>query len=58
MELLEGDFGDLTPSRASCSRKSDQSSPRDSFLVPPSGKNSVDNAGVLGVRCQGETGTL
>ena len=53
-----GDLGDLIPSCASCSKKSDHSSARDSFLVPPSGKNSVDNAGVLGVRCHGDTGTL
>ena len=57
-ELLGGDLGDLIPSWASCSRKSDQSSARDSFLVPPSGKKSVDNAGVLGVRCHGDIGTL
>lgn len=62
MCLLEfealGELGDLTPSWASCSKKSDQSSANDSFLVPLSGKKSVDNAGVLGVRCQGDTGTL
>ncbi len=57
-ELLGGDFGDFTPSWASCSRKSDQRSAKDSFLVPPSGKKSVDKAGVLGVRCHGDTGTL
>lgn len=55
-ELL-GDLGDLTPSCASCSKKSDQSSARDSFLVPPSGKKSVDRAGVLGVLCHGDKGT-
>lgn len=54
-ELL-GDLGDLTPC-ASCSKKSDQSSARDSFLVPPSGKKSVDRAGVLGVLCHGDKGT-
>ena len=52
-----GDLGDLIPSCASCSKKSDQSSARDSFLVPPSGKNSVDKAGVLGVLCHGDKGT-
>ena len=57
-ELLCGDLGDLTPSRASCSKKSDQRSAKDSLLVPLSGKKSVDKAGVLGVRCHGETGTL
>lgn len=55
-ELL-GDLGDLIPSCASCSKKSDQSSARDSFLVPPSGKKSVDKAGVLGVLCHGDIGT-
>lgn len=55
-ELL-GDLGDLIPSCASCSKKSDQSSARDSFLVPPSGKKSVDKAGVLGVLCHGDKGT-
>lgn len=54
-ELL-GDLGDLIPC-ASCSKKSDQSSARDSFLVLPSGETSVDKAGVLGVLCQGESGT-
>lgn len=53
-----GDFGDFTPSWDSCSKKSDQSSAIDSFLVPLSGKKSVDNAGVLGVRCHGDIGTL
>ena len=53
-----GELGDFPPSRASCSRKSDHSSANDSFLDPPSGKKSVDKAGVLGVRCHGETGTL
>ena len=57
LALSEG-FGDLMPSCASCSRKSDQSSASDSFLLPLSGKKSVDNAGVLGVRCQGDSGTL
>lgn len=57
LTLSEG-FGDLPPSCASCSRKSDQSSARDSFLLPLSGKKSVDSAGVLGVRCQGDNGTL
>lgn len=52
-----GDLGDLIPSCASCSKKSDQSSARDSFLVPPSGKKSVDKAGVLGVLCHGDKGT-
>ena len=52
-----GDLGDLIPACASCSRKSDQSSARDSFLVPPSGKKSVDKAGVLGVLCHGDKGT-
>ncbi len=52
-----GVFGDLTPSCASCSRKPDQSSASDSFLLVLSGKKSVDNAGVLGVRCQGDNGT-
>ena len=52
-----GDLGDLIPSCASCSRKSDQSSARDSFRVPPSGKKSVDKAGVLGVLCHGDKGT-
>jgi len=51
-----GVFGDLTPSCASCSRKPDQSSASDSFLLVLSGKKSVDNAGVLGVRCQGDNG--
>ena len=54
---LPGDLGDLIPSCASCSRKSDQSSARDSFLVPPSGKKSVERAGVLGVLCHGDNGT-
>lgn len=58
LETLVPDFGDLIPSWASCSRKSDQSSASDSFFVPPSGKKSVDNAGVLGVLCHGEIGTL
>lgn len=52
-----GEPGDLTLSWASCSRKFDQSSANDSFLFPLSGKKSVDNAGVLGVRCHGDTGT-
>lgn len=56
-EIL-GELRDFPPSRASCSRKSDQSSASDSFLDPPSGKKSVDKAGVLGVRCHGETGAL
>ena len=46
------------PSWASCSKKSDHNSASDSFRVPPSGKKSVDSAGVLGVRCQGEIGIL
>lgn len=58
LETLVPDFGDLMPSLASCSRKSDHSSASDSFFVPPSGKKSVDNAGVLGVLCHGEIGTL
>ena len=52
-----GDLGDLIASCASCSKKSDQSSARDSFLVPPSGKKSVDKAGVLGVLFHGDKGT-
>ena len=55
--LSEG-LGDLPPSCDSCSRKSAQSSARDSFLLLLSGKKSVDSAGVLGVRCQGDNGTL
>ena len=58
LELLGGDFGLLTLSCASCSRKSDHRSASDSFRVPPSGKKSVERAGVLGVRCHGDTGTL
>ena len=49
---------DLVPSWASCSRKSDHNSANDSFRLPLSGKNSAVNAGVLGVRCQGEMGVL
>lgn len=52
-----GVLGDFMPSWASCSRKSDHSSASDSFLLVFSGKKSVDNEGVLGVRCQGESGT-
>ena len=48
----------LLPSRASCSKKSDQSSANDSFRLPLSGKKSLESEGVLGVRCHGETGTL
>ncbi len=58
-DLVEspGDRGDPLPSCASCSRKSDHSSASDSFRLLLSGKKSVDNAGVLGVRCHGEMGT-
>ena len=52
------DFGDCTPSCASCSRKLDHKSASDSFLLLFSGKRSVDREGVLGVRCQGDSGTL
>lgn len=57
-EVVPGEFGGLLllPSRASCSKKSDQSSAKDSFLLPLSGKKSLDSEGVLGVRCHGETG--
>ena len=53
------DLDDLAPSWASCSKKSDHNPANDSFLpLPSSGKNSVESAGVLGVRCQGDTGVL
>ena len=57
-DLVLWDFGDCTPSCASCSRKLDHKSASDSFLLLLSGKRSVDIDGVLGVRCQGESGTL
>lgn len=58
-DLVEslGDLGDFAPSCASCSRKSDHSSAKDSFRLLLSGKKSVDSDGVLGVRCHGEIGT-
>lgn len=57
VEVVPGELGGLLlPSRASCSKKSDQSSAKDSFLLALSGKKSLDNEGVLGVRCHGETG--
>ena len=52
-----GVLGDLVPSWASCSRKSDHSSAKDSLRLPLSGKKSVASAGVLGVRCHGDIGT-
>ena len=53
------DLDVVAPSCASCSRKSDHSPASDSFLLlPSSGKNSVDKAGVLGVLCHGDTGAL
>ena len=58
---LSGDLGDFTPSAASCSRNSDHSSARDSFLLLwllLSNARSVLRDGVLGVLCQGEIGTL
>ena len=48
----------FVPSLASCSKKSDHSSAKDSFLLPLSRPNSEeDRAGVLGVRCHGDFGT-
>ena len=46
------------PSCDSCSRKSDHNSANDSFLLLLSNEKSADSVGVLGVRCQGDTGTL
>lgn len=57
-DLVLWDFGDCTPSCASCSRKLDHKSASDSFLLLLSRKRSVDRDGVLGVRCQGDSGTL
>ena len=56
LELLGGDWTSRGFSWASCSKNPDQSSARDSFLAPLLEKNSVDNCGVLGVRCHGEMG--
>ena len=57
-DLVLWDFGDCTSSCASCSRKLDHKSASDSFLLLLSRKRSVDRDGVLGVRCQGDSGTL
>ncbi len=55
---IRGDDADdtLTSACASCSRKFDHSSPRDSLLLARSGKNSLDRDGVLGVRLNGDRG--
>lgn len=50
------DLDVLEPSWASCSRKFDHNSARDSLLVLFSGNRPVVSAGVLGVRWKGEIG--
>ncbi len=53
---VRGDLDDPDSTCASCSRKFDHSSARDSFRLVRSVNNSVEVDGVLGVRWNGDKG--